>query len=222
MIVSWHEYRNYLSNNRQAKKIKTLIMKNLKILFSALLITGALIVAQNAVAQNNEGAHDINVSFDGITLLDVVSPNANQDITLSGEWGSVQAGEEITENTVLASNEENRLHYTVFNPQGGNNTYKISVGVSGFEGSGWDIDITLQAGNFDNPNANGTVGSTTGLRDNSGADVVTGIGKIAWTGTDESADGYGLLYELKVTDFDTFEAGNDTNPITVTYTLSEE
>jgi hypothetical protein len=218
---SWHEYRNYVNNNRQTKKINK--MKTAIKFFSLLLISTVFFTGQQMSAQgNNTGNHDVNVEFDGITLLDVVSPNANQDITLSGEWGSVQAGEEITENTVLASNEENRLHYTVFNPQGGNNTYKISVGVSGFEGSGWDIDITLQAGNFDNPNANGTVGSTTGLRDNSGADVVTGIGKIAWTGTDESADGYGLLYELKVTDFDTFEAGNDTNPITVTYTLSEE
>ena len=220
MNPSWHEYRNYVNNNRQTKKINK--MKTAIKFFSLLLISTVFFTGQQMSAQgNNTGNHDVNVEFDGITLLDVVSPNANQDITLSGEWGSVQAGEEITENTVLATNEENRLHYTVFNPQGGNNTYKISVATTGFEGAGWDIDLSLEAGSFSNPNAAGVAGSTIGLR-SGGGEMVSDISKIAWTGTDEAADGYGLLYELKVTDFDAFEAGNSSNAITVTYTISEE
>lgn len=196
-------------------------MKNLKNLFSVLLITGALFVTQNSFAQTTSG-HDINVEFSGVSLLDVVSPT-DVNISLNGDYGSTEAGEEIQEGSVIATNSDNRLHYTVFNPQGGTNTYKISVAASGFEGAGWDIDLSFVAGAFGGgPNPQGTYGSTQSLRSGTSQDMVTDISKIAWTGTDEAADGYALQYDLKVTDFDTFEAGNDTEPITVTYTLSEE
>lgn len=202
-----------ISNSKQLKKNN---MKNLKIAFSLVLLSG--LFSFGLMAQGNSGNHDISVEFEGITLLDVVS-STDLNITLAGEYTGVNAGEEITENTVLASNNVNRLHYTVFNPSGGTNTYKINAAATGFTGAGWTIDVTPEAGNFENPNAAGTAGSTFSLRD--GGDLVNAIGKVAWTGTDVGADGYGLLYELKVTDFSTFEIDPSTT-VNVTYTISEE
>jgi len=195
-------------------------MKNLKIAFAFTLLFGFF--SMDAIAQGNSGNHNINVEFNDITLLDVVSQN-DLDIVLSGDWGSVTAGEEITEGTELASNGDNRLHYTVFSPQGGNKSFSITVQASGFEGQGWTIEVTPNEGNFGNNNSKGNSAGTIDLRNdaNSATDLITNIFKISWTGTDKANDGWGLDYVLKVTDFDNFEGGNSSNGVTVTYTIDE-
>jgi hypothetical protein len=196
-------------------------MKNLKIAFSLVLLSG--LFSFGVMAQGNSGNHEINVEFTEIALLDVVSPNA-LDITLEGEWGSLTAGEEITAGTELATNGDNRLHYTVFSPQGGNKTFSITVQATNFEGSGWTIEVTPNEGSFAGPgNSKGAPVGTIDLRNDASnaTNLITDIFKIAWTGTDNAADGWGLDYVLKVTDFNNFEAGNSSNGITVTYTIDE-
>jgi hypothetical protein len=192
-------------------------MKNLKIAFSLVLLSGLFSFGLTAQGNGNSGNHEISVGFDEIALLDVVSLDA-VDITLTGDFSGIEAGEPVSENSVLASNNANRLHYTVFNPTGGPN--KINVAATGFSGSGWTINVTPEAGSFANSNAAGDPNSSAiSLRD--GGDLVTGVGKIAWTGTDEATEGYGLLYELTITDIDNFDIDNGTT-VQVTYTISEQ
>jgi hypothetical protein len=196
-------------------------MKNLKIAFSLVLLSG--LFSFGVMAQGNSGNHDISVEFNEIAILDVVSPSGNQNITLTGDWdaGSLTPGEEITVNTPLDSNKVNRLHYTVFSPQGGNSTYEISVSSGGWTGAGWTIGLDLEPGTFGNPNASGTNAAIADMRGTSAStQLVSDIHKIAWTGTDVSASGWQLNYVLKVTDFDTF--AEPTGPVTVTYTISED
>ncbi len=213
------EFAPMISNSKRFKS-KKINMKNLQIAFALILFAGFFSI--DAAAQGNSGNHDINVEFNDITLLDVVSQN-DLDITLTGDWGGVTAGEEISEGTPLATNGDNRLHYTVFSPQGGNKTFSITVQASGFEGQGWTIDVTPNEGNFGNNNSKGQTAGKIDLRNDASSptNLITDIFKIAWTGTDVANDGWGLDYVLKVTDFDNFEAGNSSNGVTVTYTIDQ-
>lgn len=193
-------------------------MKNL------LTFTFLLLFAIPLMGQTNNSSHDITVDFDDLAVLNVVSTNPTTDVILNASWGINVAGEEVSVGTYLDSNSVNRLHYSVFSPEGGNKDFNISVQTTGFDGAGWTIDLELLEGNFPNTPSKGTPISSVDLRAaSSSVDVVDGIHKIAWTGTDISTDGWGLKYKLKVTDMNTFEGGsNTTNPIIVTYTIYED
>lgn len=176
------------------------------------------------MGQTNNSSHDITVDFDDLAVLNVVSTNTITDVILNASWDINVAGEEVSVGTYLDSNDMNRLHYSVFSPQGGNKKFNISVQSSGFDGTGWTIDLEMIQGDFPNTPSEGTALQSLNLRDAAtSTDVVQDIHKIAWTGTDVSTDGWGLKYKLKVTDMNSFEGGsNTTNPIIVTYTIYED
>ncbi|SRR6056297_75805 len=196
--------------------------RNFFLLVASVAFFGVCISAVKAQG-SNVASHDVNVNFQDVVLLDVVSTN-QVDIVLQANFGSgLQAGDAINNGTVLASNSENRLHYTTLssNPW---KQYKISVNVSGMEGSGWDIELVIEPGEFEHAGAEGNIYTTLlSLRyAPAQANLLGGINSVCWTGTNKETQGYQLNYELKITDINNFEPGNQDSPITLTYTLSEE
>lgn len=186
------------------------------------ILTAASILRLNAQG-SSIASHEVFVEFQDVMLLDVVSVD-NVDIILQADFNnSLQAGEAITNGAVLASNSKNRLHYTTLSSNIWKQ-YKISVDVTGMEGNGWDIELAIEPGDFEHSGAEGNIyTSLLSLRfAPTTANLLGGINSVCWTGTNKETQGYQLNYELKITDINNFEAGNQDNPITVTYTLSEE
>ncbi len=171
----------------------------------------------------NIASHEVYVDIQDVVFLDVVSTD-QVDIVLQANFSSgLQAGEAITNGTVLASNSENRLHYTTLSSNPGKQ-YKISVDVNGIEGNGWDIELVLEPGEFEHSGAQGNIyTSLLSLRfAPAQANLLGGINSVCWTGTNKETQGYQLNYELKITDINNFVPGNQDSPVTITYTLSEE
>lgn len=186
-------------------------MKTTKLVLLAIVM---LMAISSAFAQDtNSDAHTISIGIPKVALLDLES-STGLAISLQGT-APTEAGEKVNFN---ATNSTLWLNYTSIKSTA-NPTRKVSVQLTGGSVPA-GLQLTVQAGSFSGSGV-GTFGTPSGVitLTSTAQDLLTGIGS-AYTGNGPS-NGHNLTYSLsQVGSYAALDFDNS-NTLTVTYTLSD-
>jgi hypothetical protein len=185
-------------------------LKNITILIAALFITSA------AFAQdNNEASHQVEVNWSDLVIMDIENNNGI-DLTLETDYGNHEAGAAVGNGTVLASDDNTWLNWTVFAPKQNNQSYNIDVKANTDFNNGWELKVTPTVGTVEVGSANGVGPANLSDQDQT---IVNSIPNLSWTGNGDSK-GCQIKYEVVVTDEENITATDQT--VNVTYTISQQ
>jgi hypothetical protein len=188
-------------------------LKNITILIAALFISTA-VFAQN---DDSDASHNVDVKWSDLMIMDIENATSSDNtINLEVDYGQHEAGEGISDNTVLASDESTYLNWTVFAPTSNGKKYRISAKVGNSITNNWSLRATPTVESVQSGSAVADAAKDLTPTDQT---IVKDISNLSWSG-DGSNKGCKIKYDVVVDDADAINASDET--INVTYTISAQ